>query len=174
MNERTRKSALKALDGMEEIVTAEMLMRGEYFSSYVADPSRKQAICGGRKFCAIGALWQGAGIGLIREPRERDNIVITVLPGAMETVWRDYLTPNNHQSRADFLVRRPGLRLALDTLDAVAQEFAADAGLDLSRGDYASAMEALFEGEDEDGDFYVNSEDLLDIIRAARREIVAA
>ena len=156
MTESTRSKALAALDGMREIVRREMLITGTYVQASVSNPNLTGAICGGRKHCAIGALWVGGGV---------------------KPVWggRCYPLPGADQDeRVDFLRHRAGLRLAYDCLNAAAEDFIDrdDEGR-LSLDRYFSApIEALFEGNYDDGD--LTKRDLLRIIAAAKRKVKAA
>src|SRR3954470_14749062 len=61
----TKRQALKALAGMQEIVEHDMLIHGEYATGVVDDElAAEGAICGGRKYCAVGALWVGGGVSM--------------------------------------------------------------------------------------------------------------
>lgn len=150
-SEATRAKALKALDGMREIVRAEMLTAGTYVSSYISNPNRLGSICGGRKHCAIGSLWAGYGV-------KRGKY------GDMAGTDQDV--------RAHFLRPRHGLRLAYDALNQAAQEFVTKHDGISPREDFVAPLEALFEGSWDDGD--LTKRDLLGIIAAAKRKVRAA
>ncbi len=149
MHESTREKALSALDGMREIVRREMLVQGEYVEQYVSEPKFTNALCGGRKHCAIGSLWVGGGVRY-----ERDDFGDVSLPGVLEGFRDDFLRP------------RHGLRAAYDALNTAAWAFADRHGLDLAEMEHDAAIEALFEGWYGNG---LTKRDLLAVIAAAKR-----
>jgi hypothetical protein len=159
VSDRTRESALKALDGMEEVVQAEMLVHGVYATEVIDEKlAEKGAICGGRQYCAIGALWTGAGIRV--EPYGRDR-----LPGVYPA------------ERRDFLARRPGLRLAYETLNEVAQAWVVrnrrkDQFCDDDESLAEVTIEDVFEHDYEDRR-EIGRGDMLRFIRQARERILA-
>lgn len=176
MNEKTRKTALKALDEMTEVINNEMLLHGRYVTEAVECPdlAAAGAACGGRRACAVGALFLGAGVkakGLN-------------LPGAFP------------HERPGFLAHRPGLRLAYDALNKAAAKkhprllarVAAESDdyhydendREISQVKLVGALEALFESgyldpsEDQGTASRVEQRKLLAIIDVARQEIEAA
>lgn len=155
VSEATRAKALSALEGMRGIVRREMCHPGAYVEADVSNPvlAAKGAICGGRKHCAVGSLWVGGGI----RPKV-DEYGDLVLPGVYE------------EERRDFLIHRPGLRLAYDSLNNEAQAFIN--GHDVEPNEIFSApIEALFEAEYNNG---LTKRDLLSIIAAAKRRVLKA
>lgn len=152
MTESTKAKALDALEGMRQIVRREMVITGSYVEDEISNPNLIGAICGGRKHCAIGSLWAGAGI------RPTVNEWSVHLPGVGEP-------------REGFLRHRHGLRLAYDSLNAAAQELADRRGLRLEVT-WESQAEGLFEGH-YDAD-RLTKRDLLAVIAAAKRRVKAA
>jgi hypothetical protein len=158
----TKRQALKALAGMQEIVEHDMLIHGEYSTSFVVDHklAAEGAICGGRKYCAVGALWVGGGVSMRNDG------------------W-DYALPGvNVYERENFLRPRHGLRLAYETLNQVAQEWAvrtrrANRLMDYYAVDLADlTIESVFEGEyDDRGE--IGRRDMLRFIQAAGEKIEA-
>lgn len=157
MNETTRTKALSALDGMREIVRREMLVVGEYIEPEVSNPRLSNAICGGRKHCAIGSLWAGSGV-----KAERGEYGLLYLPGSTES------------ERASFLRPRHGLRAAYDALNEAAKAFASRRGWDLSYSEFEAPIEALFEGHYENAEEPLTKRDLLSVIAAAKRQVKQA
>lgn len=153
MNETTRAKALSALEGMREIVRREMLTTGFYVDEEVSNPRLLGALCGGRKHCAIGSLWVGAGI-----KAKIDEKGVFSLPGTPE--W----------DRNEFLRRRPGLRVAYEQINLAADDFAEKYGYDLEIPPYRAPVEALFETYYEND---LTKQDLLKIISAAKRKVKA-
>lgn len=161
--------AISALVGMREIVENEMLVRGEYVTPVVnKELAETGAVCGGRKYCAIGSLWAGYGI----QPRLANVnpssawADFPVLDGAIEKATTSTYSPwNGVIGRSEFLAEHPALALALDHLDAVAKEFAEANDLtDDIDPEFSSIMEGLFESTD---DHDLSRNDLLDIINEA-------
>lgn len=152
MNERTRAKALDALEGMRQIVRREMLVRGKYVEDQVSNPRLAGAICGGRKHCAMGSLWAGAGVTLVRD--EYNDLD---LPGISEP------------ERENFTRHRPWLRLALTSLNDAAQQFADKRGL-LIPLTWQDSIEGLFETQWERA---LTKRDLLAVIAAAKRKVKA-
>lgn len=153
MREVTRTKALGALEGMRQIVRREMLARGNYVEDEISNPRLVGALCGGRKHCAVGSLWVGAGV------RPRILFGSLELPGVLQS----------HRKR--FLRRRPGLRVAYVALNAAAAEFAKRRHLRISDSPHWAPIEALFEGY---YGSYLTKRDLLSIIAAAKRKVKAA
>lgn len=172
-----RNHALKALDGMEEIVGAEMFVRGEYFEEEITAPERKGNICGGRRYCAVGSLWAAYGVKLRRNE------------------WGDISLPGITTFERDkFLVRRPGLHLAYKSLNDAASEYITKhqipvghtshgVGRCIDRIDpvFHSSLEGLFEAvksetDPETGEHlgFVGRVELLEVIEAARQKVLAA
>lgn len=154
MNARTKKQALKALDGMREIVNNEMLIHGQYVTEDVINPTMADSLCGGRQYCAIGALWVGAGV---KVERRYGGVA---LPGAM--YWQ----------RSRFVAGRPALAAALDHLDAAAERYAKRHGITVD--EEAAIGESSLEDLFEDGSVPVGRPELLKIIASAKRKIAAA
>lgn len=151
MNTKTKESALDALEGMRQIVRREMLIAGCYIDDEISNArlARSEAICGGRKHCAIGSLWAGYGV----KPKWRNGYL--------------YLAGVERDIRNRFTKTRPGLRVALDALNAAANQFAEKNGIRIY-GIYNDSIEDLFEGH------YGNKltkRDLLNIISTAKRNI---
>lgn len=152
--ESTREKALKALDGMAEIVRKERLVRGDYVSKDF-DLTMSTAICQGHRYCAIGSLWAGAGVKVKRHTWHVE------LPGVYE------------DDRVEFMARRPGLRLAYAELNAAAERYAKRHRISLNDAEddehFAAPAEALFEQRKQ-----VGRPELLRIIASARRQVKAA
>lgn len=153
MNETTRAKALDALEGMRQIVRNKMLITGAYVDEKVSNPRLLGALCGGRKHCAIGSLWAGAGI----KAKISDGSAF-FLPGTPE--W----------DRKEFLRRRPGLKVAYEQINLAADDFAEKNGYDLEISSYGAPLEALFETHYEND---LTKQDLLKIISAAKRKVKA-
>lgn len=154
-----KQQAIVALTEMEAIVESERLIRGTYISAPPSRVLKKNAsLCGGERFCAIGALWAGYGI----EPQVRtrwEGVNIFELPGSFEG-----------EARAKFTRTRPGLRLALGALNEEARVFI-DAHGPLFADDaekYDDLIEGLFES------CPLTSGDLLEVVRGARARVEAA
>lgn len=168
ISETTRAKALKALDGMATIVKAERLERGVYVSDEVVDPRRAGALCQGRNYCAIGSLWVGAGIrptiGRWVDLDERPRVTVS-LPGAALT----------EKGRAEFMRRRPGLRVAYQALNAAADDYIERRNIDRQElleavgDDFEASIELLFEGDEDLG-----RTELLKIINSAKRKVRAS
>lgn len=161
-----KKDAIKALDGMEEIVRNERIWAGTYLSEIEdTDLAKSGAICGGRYACAIGSLWLGAGI----KPT-RSRLGGVSLPGVIEG------------ERDDFMQDKPGLRLAYDCINTAATEFAIEHNLDMECVMYDAAIEGLFEthwenaDDDDPGDpeaRVLNHTHLINIIGVAKETVAA-
>lgn len=185
-SEKTRAKAIDSLEGMKEIVKAEMLIRSHYVDPEHVDQERKEAgaICGGHKACAIGSLWLAYGIKPDYQPPP------TTLSG--KGTWTlpgtDELFSVKGQRRAEFLRNRPGLKLALNALDDAAERwYERHAGeYELSEcHEFQSMIERVFEGDlglpfapDE---YYSRPEDrktsrkhMLSIINSAIRQVRTA
>lgn len=147
MNEKTRQSALKALDGFRQIVRNGMVQHEGYVSEEVLndDLAQSGALCQGRAFCLLGSLWRGAGVRLTFESYFTSGPTYPVLPGVEK------------EKRDAFLAHRPGLRAAYDALNAAADKRLAtyskhhqtvirNAVSHLAGGYGASSAEVLFEG----------------------------
>lgn len=152
MSPKTKQQAIDALNGMATIVRAEMVEQGIYISEEIVDPDRADAICGGRKACAIGSLWLGGGI----KP--------DILEGPSGEIW-DVRLPGTEQSdRNDFLHPRHGLRVAYNALNESAEAYMERHNPSLDT-QFDAPIERLFEGGD------VQKDDLLKIIRSAKERI---
>lgn len=151
ISESTKEKALDSLDGMRQIVRAEMLIQGEYVDDEISNPRRIKSICGGRKHCAIGSLWAGGGV----RPVFRGEMI--VMPGVLSF------------ERPTFLRSRHGLRVAYDALNAAARKFADDHGIDLDKDrSHDAEIEELFEGYWE---YRIGKRDMLTIIADAKRRV---
>lgn len=137
---RTIQGAIKALDGFAQVVKNEQIVHGIYVADEVERPDLAEAgaICGGRRACAVGSLWIGAGVPI--QVGESEWGISTDLEGV------------HAEDRPAFLARRPALRLAYETLNATAEELwpkqavaAYKAGWYDEDGPNVGAMEALFE-----------------------------
>lgn len=162
MNATTKTKALDALEGMRQIVDAEMLVHGQYFTDDV-DPLKAANVCGGRKYCAIGSLWAGAGVP-IKRMVEKDP----------DGDW-DYLAlPGVEQEdREGFLRRRPALRAAYNALNDAAFSYALKHGLTNKmrpKAEFEAPVEALFESRK----VTIGRNELLEIIASAKRKVKAA
>jgi hypothetical protein len=159
MTNTVKQDALDALDGMQQIVEREMITQGTYVTAYVADPELKDSICGGRKYCAIGALWVGAGIApVFMGKTEDDGYAHMKLPGIASN------------DREDFLANEPALERAYNTLNQVAVDYVNRNHIDSDVIDliaWASELESLFESDDA----HVGRDGLLEIIQSARQII---
>lgn len=153
MTNITKNQAIKALEGMRTIVHHEMLMRGAYVDNEISNPRLKGAICGGRKHCAIGSLWVGAGV----KPQ--------ILPHGID------LPGTGSEERDEFLRPRHGLRLAYDKLNEAARGFAKDNMIKLRGGEFDADIEQLFEGH---YGSTLTKRDMLKIISAAKRKVIKA
>lgn len=171
--EVTTFDAPTTLDNMVLIVEAEMLIHMDYVTNDVMDPERGRegAICGGRKACAIGALWLAHGIKPEIWGVEDDG---ATLPGI------------HYDERYDFMYYRPELRRAYDVLNKAATE-KADA-IAQSRGseniarmrpeivrqaDMCGMAEALFESNLLDEEGFVGKQ-LIDVIDRAKELLAPA
>lgn len=162
MGPRTVDQALNALDGMYQIVEKEMVVKGHYVTGVVDEAlASAGAICNGRKYCAIGSLWAGHGVRAVKDPWAEWG---WNLPGVNEGAERD-----------EFLENRHGLRLAYNSLNEAATEWA-EKNIASPRGredvleTFNAPIEALFEAEDdfkEDYDFELGRPELLEIIERA-------
>lgn len=142
------EGALEALDGMREIVRKEMLVKGMYVGP-ISNPSMTRSICGGRRYCAMGALWVGGGIKVTRGD----------LPGVHEGAGRTQGTRNR------FLRKHPALKIALNALEEVSRKYLSE--LPTTSG-FLSPLENLFEGH---YGLNLDRTDLLKVIASAKRII---
>lgn len=163
MGDRTQQQALKALDGMRQIVENEMLTRGQYTTDDVVKPEMKGSICGGRKYCAVGSLWAAHGVKVT--PIARAWVTTFSLPGV------------EPELRENFLKHRHGLRTAYEALNDAASDYiyANNAKIDNA---FEAPIEALFEYEPDDykGDSnapIVGRDTLLEIIADARQRVLS-
>jgi hypothetical protein len=128
------EEAREVLARMATIVKNEMLVHNEYVTDRVERPDLAEtgAVCGGRRACAVGALYLAAGV------RPRRMEYGASLPGVL---------PENRRA---FLRRRPALKLAYDELNAAAGRYAARNGIEHGEGrEFAygdsGLLEQLFE-----------------------------
>jgi hypothetical protein len=149
-SQKTVGQALDALDGMATIVKREMTGRVGYVSQYTYDKrlAESGAICGGRKYCAVGSLWVGAGI----KPEGHDGTVN--LPGTDE------------DERDAFLRGRHGLRLAYNALNEAADAYVKRTGA-RKTALFEAPIEALFEGQANG----LNRTELLKVVNDAKRRV---
>lgn len=150
------QEALKALDGMEEIVRNEMVIRGTYATDDIVNSELLDSICGGRQYCAIGSLWVGYGF---KYDAEEGLIGVG----------------DDEYERNDFVDEHPGLRVALDALNARAQKYMDKHEIAGASG-FNDPIEALFEAQTYDTETstyspVVSRKDLLKIIRKAKKTI---
>lgn len=131
--------ANQVLDGIQEIARAEMLEHGLYLSEKVENPDRSGAVCHGHKACLVGSAYLGYGVR-----RRYDPWGYWELPGV-----------GMNADRTKFVAKRPGLKLALESLDQVAERWMKRRGVQIEgfirhRLAYTpipgAIAEALFEG----------------------------
>lgn len=157
--EITKQNAIKALDRMAMIVKNEMLQRGSYVDPQ-QDESKKNQVCQGHKMCAVGSLFVAGGAGI---------------PAVMNGSW-----PNN---REEFLKPRHALRLAYESLNEAAYEYAQRHKFSLPTvtkhrihhhpgNVYSGALETLFETKWEGS--HARNQDMLQIIKNAKRKVASA
>lgn len=167
VNEKVRARAVKSLDGMAEIVRNEMLVKGHYVTSVVR-PDMASSVCGGRRYCAVGALWAAGGVRVDASGE---------LPGVEE------------HARDGFLAHRPGLRLAYEALNEAARAYidglpAGTVGRDVmgspavfvgepGREEFNAPIERLFEMGPWDAGTDAGRRELLGVIEDARRRVMA-
>lgn len=147
----TIDGALNALDGMAQIVNNDMLVRGAYVSDDF-DPKMSDSICGGHKYCALGALWVGAGIS------------------PEKTQWGGFAMPcldDDYQYLEDFVRYRHPLRVAYEALNTAASDFADKHGLHFSEYVWDSALEGVFESNSSQ----FGRPEILEVIESAREII---
>lgn len=155
VSERTRNKALDTLSGMSQIVKNEMITPNQYVGPVVdQDLAEAGAICGGRKACAVGSLWIAGGVKV-----EYSGHGAPGLPGVEE------------YQRENFLRPRPGLRLAYDSLNEAAFEYAErnNRVRTITVSHWNAPVEALFESSKS-----LPKSELLKIINSAKRKVRAA
>lgn len=169
--------AINALVNMSIIVENEMVASGSYITD-VVDTSKTDAICGGRKACAIGSLWVGYGIEPVIIHRENADVDDVILPGV------------DQNERREFFREHPGLGLAYKELNNATDRWIKDHPGRYQMRCYQSSLEGLFEGSypdfyDDDNNSVcqcencaklrstgrLTREDLLFIIASAKEEI---
>lgn len=158
LTENARSKALKALDGMAEIVRNERLIRGQYIDDEF-EPEMATAVCQGHRYCAIGSLWAGYGVK-VKRSKDYWGEYDYALPGTSEG-----------DDREAYLKNRPGLRAALEALNEASDAFVEenpDALLPDIYHQFNDSIEHLFENSDEE---VVDSDTLLTIIANARERI---
>jgi hypothetical protein len=151
-----REQALDALVDMRRIVLTERIGSGNYYvpEGGLGETNPGNAVCGGRRFCAIGALWAAYGV----QPAEH-------ISGVNPAHW--VLPGTDEDERPGFIATRPALRMALDALNAASVVYANEHDLSLndeSYGSFRDSLEALFEGH-WSARFY--RDDLIAVIDAA-------
>lgn len=129
-----QEKALDTLDGMKEIVEHEMIERGSYSTAEIIDRDlyEKGAVCGGRRYCAIGAMVVAYGIPSHQESQGRYPWEQTVDFGMAVS-----------GGRRSYYKKHPGLDIAHDALNEAADQYAKQYGLGMPGG--TSAIEDLFE-----------------------------
>jgi hypothetical protein len=127
------EKALDALEGMRQIVRREKIVFGEYCEPGQENPNTP---CGGHRYCAVGSLWVGYGIKpkVHHDPDLGHEYDHAILPGS------------GAHRREEFVKNRPGLRLALEHLNASAERVAPAYGVGLEDAEFNDAIEVLFEG----------------------------
>lgn len=150
-----KQRALDALDGMGQIVFNEMVVRGEYVSDEI-DETKVASICGGHKYCAVGALYAGYGIKPQRANHPFDSEDYYLLSGVDE------------HERASFMQDKPALKLAYSALNDAAIVFVDNhPEIDIYWGIWNAPIESLFEEADPE----IGRQDLLDVIGHAQELI---
>lgn len=161
MNKRHVDEALKTLGGMREIVEAEMLEQGTYVTEDVVDESKSGAICGGRRYCAIGALGVAYGFKPYTGETDRWDYPIPTQEWNLFVMWG---------SRYSFVGAHPALELALTMLDEVADEHMDRYGI--QRTDTCcSSIEQLFESSSRYANTKRGRQSLVRLIERARERI---
>lgn len=139
-------NANDVLDGMEQIVRNEMLIKGDYVSQEV-DESKKDQICGGHKFCAIGSMLAAGGVKPVYDEE-----------------WNEFELPFARLEERKGMP--PHLRAAYNTLNLAADSFIErhNVRFGCSRRCFVSSLESLFEN----GVGINNRSMLLEVIAEAR------
>lgn len=181
-SEKNKQKAIDALEGMRLIVKREMLVRGEYVTDDIKNPklAEEGALCQGRQYCAIGSLWIGGGVKL--HLGEYLGWAGEYLGWAGEVAYFEAELPGVFESaRPDFLRRRPGLKLAYESLNAAAADWIKKYDLDKvvnhpNKEEYKAEIEALFENGHKSRKEGANlgRPELLKLITAAKRKVNAA
>jgi hypothetical protein len=162
---KTRDEAIRALDGMAQIIRNEMLTHGSYVSSEVVNEelAKQGAICGGHEACAIGSLWIGGGVKI-----NASRYGGAILPGVEE------------EERQQFLRNRDGLRVAYHELNAAAERYMVKNADRLRRRsiviNFNAPVEALFEEytiKPKEGGRRraVGRDELLKVVKSAKKAI---
>lgn len=147
-------SARRIVERAAEMIDVEVdLVRGSYYNE---SPS----YCGGRRVCAIGALWLAAGI----QPSY-------ITSGC----WEVPGTGDSSNRRDRFLDDRPALRLAYDAVNAAARAHYDDTpdlhvydlgSMDALLGEsWTSELEALFE------ETTIDADGIRDVLTVAARAL---
>ena len=105
----TKQQALDILDGVVEIAEHGQLIHSEYLSYESARPALAGAICGGHQACLIGSL------AIAARPINKHGTrpALELIAILRESAY----APDSEQA----LQRRPGLKLALEALNATAE-----------------------------------------------------
>lgn len=151
--------AIQTLDNMRNIVKNNMLTRSEYITRNVVNRklAEQGAVCRGHKACAIGSLWLAHGIKIVPNWDGRAS-----LPGVYD--------PSAYARRY-----HPGLKLALDALNAQASKFIEANKKEFDRrarrrdAQFDEPIEQLFEGAY--GTKLVDRDTMLRLITNAKRSI---
>jgi hypothetical protein len=159
----TALEATEILDRMAVIVSNEMLVHGEYVDSEFLDPQMSDSVCGGHRYCAIGALFAASGI----KPERR------VRPWGVEFTMPEAENGNRHAA----LLEDPALLRAYNALNAEADAFIEEKGFTEGLDDtFEASIERLFEGEDPNSDdddesYFIDRIDLLELINRAKANL---
>lgn len=152
------------LDRMASIVDNDMLVRNTYIESLVTrhDLAEAGAICGGRRACAIGALWIAGGLS----PSGPSAFLTAPAPDSYvgDTYWVFSDALRDH-----YLSDKPGLAAAHAALNEAALAYVDENGTSLPiSSSYASAIEELFEeGYDRETGKLIDPRELLGVIDVA-------
>lgn len=110
---KTYEKAIEIINGIVEITKREQLQQGMYiFPDKDEKLAASGAICGGHKACLLGSAWLSAGVKPVISRDTLGTIIGAYLP-ALE---------DGSTERKKFLRNRPALKLALQTLDALADD----------------------------------------------------
>lgn len=127
--------ALDTLDGMKKIIEHEMIVKGTYVTDVWNHLLEEQgAVCGGRRYCVIGAMVVSYGI----QPYVKGD------DGYLE-MSEDFDSAIGGSTRRDFYATMPGLDMAHDALNEVALAYATHHGIRIPIAAGISPIEALFE-----------------------------
>lgn len=134
-------TALDALDGMRGIVEREMVGTGLYASYEVQDRKLLEAgaICGGRRYCAIGSIIVGGGVQPYQDMADDES--------SRTDVFENLVMDLTLRRSADaFTEGYEHIRVAHEALCVAAREVAEEYDLRVSPGESRSTIEDVFEG----------------------------